>query len=80
MPTPLADPILELHDANGTTAAVNDNWQESQQAEIQQTGAAPTNPNESAIIASLQVGSHTAIVRGKNGGIGNGLVEVYNLP
>ena len=80
VPNALGDPILELHDANGMTAAMNDNWQDTQGAEIQQTGAAPTDPHESAIIASLQVGSHTAIVRGVNGGAGNAVVEVYNLP
>ena len=80
VPNALGDPILELHDANGATAAMNDNWQDTQEAEIQQTGAAPTDPHESAIIASLQVGSHTAIVRGVNNGVGNAVVEVYNLP
>jgi hypothetical protein len=80
VPTPLADPILELHDSNGATVATNDNWQDNQPNEIQQTGLAPTNPKESAILASLQVGSHTAIVRGVNGTTGNALVEVYNLP
>ena len=76
---PLSDPILELHDSNGTTVATNDNWQDDQAAEIQQTGLAPANAKESAILASVQVGSHTAIVRGANGN-GNAVVEVYNLP
>jgi PKD domain-containing protein len=79
VPTPLADPILELHDSNGTTVAVNDNWQDDQPTEIQKTGLAPNDAKESAILASLQVGSHTAIVRGVNG-TGNALLEVYNLP
>jgi hypothetical protein len=79
VPTPLADPILELHDSNGTTVAVNDNWQDDQPTEIQKTGLAPSDAKESAILASLQVGSHTAIVRGVNG-TGNALMEVYNLP
>ena len=79
LPNPLGDPVLELHDSNGTTMATNDNWQDTQGNAIQQTGLAPTNPKESAILAALPVGSHTAIVRGVNG-TGNGLVEVYNLP
>jgi hypothetical protein len=80
VPNPLSDPILELHDANGATAATNDNWQDGQQTEIEQSGLAPADPHESAIIASLQVGSHTAIVRGVNNGVGNAVVEVYNIP
>ena len=79
VPNPLADPILELHDSNGSTVATNNDWQDSQGQEIQQTGLAPTDAHESAIVASLQVGSHTVIVRGVNG-TGNGVVEVYNLP
>ena len=37
----LADPTLELHDANGALINSNDNWRESQQAEIEATGLAP---------------------------------------
>ena len=59
--------------------ATNDNWQDTNGTAIQQTGLAPTDPKESAILVALPVGSHTAIVRGVNG-TGNGLVEVYNLP
>ncbi|HKP93070.1 MAG TPA: sialidase family protein [Chthoniobacterales bacterium] len=83
---PLADPTLELHDANGTITASNDNWQtndqthQSQQAEIQGTGLAPTNSFESAMVTVLPAGQSTAIVRGKSGGTGVGTIEVYNLP
>ena len=41
---------------------------------------APSNPLESALATSLVPGTYTAIVAGKNGGTGVGLVEVYNLP
>ena len=30
----LADPTLELHDANGATVASNNYWKETQQSEI----------------------------------------------
>jgi hypothetical protein len=39
----------------------------------------PTDSRESAIIASLPAGNYTAIVRGKNGTTGVGLVEAYRL-
>lgn len=77
---PLADPILELHDGNGATLATNDDWQETQEAELNATGLAPTNPAESAIFALLQPAPYTAIVRGKGTAIGLALVEVYQLP
>jgi len=76
----LADPTLELHDGNGTLLASNDNWQDTQQAEIQASGFAPPNALESAIIATRPPGNSTAIVRGKNNTTGNALVEVYFLP
>jgi glucose/arabinose dehydrogenase len=79
---PLLDPTLELHDNNGTLLIGNDNWQDdaSQAARISSAGLAPANPVESAVFASLLPGTYTAIVAGKNGGTGVGLVEVYNLP
>ncbi|HEY5037090.1 MAG TPA: SGNH/GDSL hydrolase family protein [Chthoniobacterales bacterium] len=76
---PLADPTLDLYDANGDVILSDDNWQDSQGPLIQSTGLAPSNTAESAIIRSLQPGSYTAVVRGKDGGTGVALVEVYNL-
>ncbi len=57
----------------------NDNWTSTQQAEIEATGLAPTNDLESAIVATLDPGVYTAIVRGNNNRIGVGLVEAYDL-
>ncbi len=75
----LQDPTLELHDGNGVIIDSDDNWKESQQAEIAATGLQPANDLESAIVATLTPGAYTAIVRGKNDTTGVGLVEVYNL-
>lgn len=81
----LADPVLELHDSNGSTRATNDNWrindqtQQSQESAIRATQIVPSNDLESAIVVTLPQGAYTAIVRGKNNGTGVGLVEVYNL-
>jgi uncharacterized Zn-binding protein involved in type VI secretion len=76
---PLQDPTLELHNGNGAIIAFNDNWKDTQQAQIQATGLAPTNDKESAIVRMLAPGHYTAIVRGKNNTIGVALVEVYGL-
>lgn len=79
VPTPLADPTLELHDANGALVQSNDNWMDSpQKAAIQASGIAPTNDLESAIDLPLGPGNYTAILRGKGNTTGIGLVEVYN--
>lgn len=75
----LADPMLELHDSSGATIYQNDNWKSDQQQQIEDTGLAPPNDSESAILATLQPGNYTAIVRGANNSTGVALVEVYNL-
>jgi uncharacterized delta-60 repeat protein len=77
--SPLANPTLSLRDANGNVIANNDNWQDSQQADIAATGKAPPNTKESAILALLAPGKYTAIVAGKNGTTGVGLIEFYSL-
>ena len=75
----LADPQLDLFDAQGTKIASNNNWKESQQAAIQATGAAPADDAESAIVADLNPGNYTAVVSGVNGGTGVAVVEAYHL-
>jgi cell division septation protein DedD len=79
VPSPLADPFLELHDGNGVTIFSNNNWRETQEAAIQNTGLAPSDNLESAILISLVPGNYTAVLKGADGGTGNGLVEVYKL-
>jgi len=76
---PLQDPTLELHDASGAVIANNNDWQDTQEAEIMATGLAPTDPHESAILIALPAGNYTAIVRGVSDATGVALVEVYNL-
>ena len=81
----LADPTLEIHDSNGGKIKSNDNWKiddatgQSQQATIEATTIPPNKDLESAIVGTFAPGAYTAIVAGKSGGIGVGLVEVYNL-
>ena len=77
---PLLNPVLELHNNNGTQIAFDDDWKETQQAEIEAAGLAPTDDRESAIQAVVTPGLYTAIVRGKDNTTGVGLMEVYNLP
>jgi len=67
------------YDSNGALIACNDNWGDTQRTEIEATGLAPTDPREAAIVQTLAPGNCTAIVAGKNGTIGVGLVEVYKL-
>jgi len=79
VPSPLADPTLELHDGNGALLMSNDNWKDTQQAAIAATGLAPGNDAESAILATVTPGNYTAILRGKNNTTGTAVVEVYDI-
>jgi hypothetical protein len=76
---PLADPVLSLHGADGAELMMNDNWRDSQQADIVASGVPPQNDAESALVATLPPASYTAIVRGKNETAGAALVEVFDL-
>jgi hypothetical protein len=76
---PIQDPMLELYDRDGNQLATNDNWAESQQADIAATGLAPTDPRESAILHTFEPGGYTAVLRGKDNSTGVALVEIYRV-
>jgi len=73
----LPDPQLDLFDAEGGRIASNNNWKDSQEADIRETGAAPGFDAEAAILVDLNPGNYTAVVSGVNGGIGPALIEAY---
>ena len=77
----LADPTLELRNTNGAVLVANDNWTETpaSAALLSANGLAPPDPNESGIFTSLPPGQFTAILAGKNGVAGLGIIEIYNL-
>jgi hypothetical protein len=80
IPGALSDPMVELRDASGSLLFANDNWGTDPNApQIQSEGLAPGNPAESALQATLNPGSYTAIVRSANGNPGVALVEIYDL-
>lgn len=76
---PLADPVMELHASDSSLITTNDNWKDTDEVNIEATGLAPVNDLESAIVTTLDPGSYTAVVSGKNGGTGVSLVEAYDL-
>ena len=75
----LADPTLELRDGSGSLTFSNDDWRSTREQQIIGTGVPPTNDRESAIVATLNPGAYTAIVRGQGSTTGVALVEVYSL-
>ncbi len=77
IPWPIRPSIFTTPTA--TLIRSDDNWRDSQESLIHSTNLAPADDAESAIIRSLAPGNYTAVVRGKDGGTGVALVEVYNL-
>jgi hypothetical protein len=81
VPNALANPTLDFFNSQGTKIDSNDDWVNSpQKTQIQNSGLAPTNDRESAIVQTLAAGQYSAVVHGANGGTGVGSVEVYQLP
>jgi hypothetical protein len=84
----LANPTLEIHDSRGAIVATNNDWKTTQTgglitgdqfAEINASGVSPSNDLESAIIALLEPGSYTAVVRGAGNTTGTGVVDAFDL-
>ena len=63
VPSNLANPVLELRGPGGAIIAENDNWN-SHRAEVIATGIPPDDEYEAVILATLQPGAYTAILRG----------------
>ena len=79
VPGRLSDTTIELRDSKGSPALFNDNWRTSQEDEIIQTGLAPQDEKEAAVVKRLEPGAYTAIIRGAGGETGLGVIEFYDL-
>lgn len=79
VPGRLENPTLELRNSNGVVLMFNDDWKDSQRSAIQNSGLAPTDDRESAILRTLDPGAYTAILRGKDNSTGIAVVEAYDL-
>src|SRR5437762_2491625 len=80
VPGVLQNPTLELHNASGALIAFNDNWGDTpNKQQIIDAHLAPPNAAEPAILATLDPGNYTAIVRGVNNTTGVAVVEGYDI-
>jgi hypothetical protein len=75
----LVDPILELHNGDGSLIVQNDNWRSDQEQQILDSALPPSDDRESALIATLPPGPYTAVVRGADNSTGVALFEIYKL-
>ena len=77
--TALQDPRVEVFNADGTLVTWNDNWRDTDEAEIVATTLAPTHDREAAVVQTLASGAYTVVVRGVGETSGAAVVEVYNV-
>ena len=77
----LADPKLEIY-SGSTKLTENDNWASSLAATFSSVGAfgLTTGSKDAAITVSLPAGGYTVQVSGADGGVGEAIVEIYELP
>ncbi|MDP3070544.1 MAG: lamin tail domain-containing protein [Opitutaceae bacterium] len=82
VPGTLADPKLELYSSTGAKIAENDNWAPTLAGAFSMVGAFPLDAGsrDAALITTLTPGSYTVQVKGADGGTGEALIEVYELP
>jgi hypothetical protein len=82
IPGTLADPRLELFSSDGMSLAVNDNWAANLASTFTAVGAFDLPPGslDAALVTSQSPGAFTVQVRGANGGTGEAIVEIYELP
>lgn len=75
----LLDPTLELHASDGSIITTNNDWRDTQEADLAASGLAPQDDREAALVATLAPGTYTVVIREKDGLAGTGLVEVYDI-
>jgi hypothetical protein len=80
----LEDPIMELHASDGAIIATSDDWiDDSDASTIASYHLDPTNSHESAILATLNPGDYTFVVKSfpnENSSLtGTAIVELYDL-
>lgn len=76
----LEDTTLDFVDGNGALIVANDDWRTGgQEQQIIETTVPPDDNRESAVVATINPGAYTAVIRGKDGRTGVALVEVYVL-
>jgi hypothetical protein len=80
----LEDPLMDLHDSTGAIIATSDDWiGNSEASTIASYHLDPTNSLESAILATLDPGAYTVVVRSfpnQNSSLtGTAIVELYDL-
>ena len=82
VPGTLEHPKLEIYNGAGERIAINEIWSATLSSAFSSVGAFPLTPGsaDAALTISLPPGGYTVQVSGADGGTGEALVELYELP
>jgi hypothetical protein len=78
LPGKLEDPVIQVFNSAGVNIGGNDDWKTDQQ-NVEDTGLAPTNDRESALVLTLDPGTYTVVMRGKDNSSGIGVVDMFDI-
>ena len=77
----LADPKIEVRSGADVVLAANDDWSASVAAATPGLGFPfDAESKDAALLITLPPGAYTAQLSGADGGTGNGLIEIYEVP
>jgi hypothetical protein len=79
----LTDPKIQVFDNTNALIGTNDNWDSSLTNTFNSVGAfaLTAGSKDAAIIVTLRAGvTYSVVVSGADGGSGEGIVEIYELP
>jgi hypothetical protein len=79
----LADPKIQVYDSKNVLVASNDNWDPALVTAFSSVGAfsLAIGSKDAALLVPLNAGaSYTVQVSGADGGTGDGIVELYEVP
>ena len=82
VPNPLLDPTLQLvRVSDGATIGTNDNWEDDleQKTLIASTGIPPSDPREPAMVATVDPGDYSFVIRGVGDTTGFAALEIYEF-
>lgn len=82
VPGVLNDPKLEIYSSAGAKLSENDTWSPTLASSFDSVGAFQLDPGsrDAALLTSLAPGSYTVQVSGADGGTGEALIEIYEVP
>jgi hypothetical protein len=75
----LPDAALEVRDQDGALLAANDDFSTADDSTAVPQALWPSSSTDAATGVTVAPGNYTVVVHGKNGAMGNALVEIYDL-